>query len=40
MALILVYTYFWQIIVGALLVGGAYLTFENVRDLLTARKMQ
>lgn len=38
MALILVYTYFWQIIIGALLVGGAYLTYENVRDLLTARE--
>lgn len=39
MALILVYTYFWQIIVGALLVGGAYLTYENLRDLLSARKV-
>jgi hypothetical protein len=39
-ALILVYTYFWQIIIGALLVGGAYLTYENVRDLLSARQVQ
>lgn len=38
MALILTYAYFWQIIIGALLAGGAYLTFENLRDMFAARR--
>jgi hypothetical protein len=32
--LLLVYTFFWPIIVGALLIGGLYLIWDNVREAL------
>jgi hypothetical protein len=32
--LVLTYTFFWQIIIGALLIGGLYLIWDNIREAL------
>jgi len=36
--LVLVYTFFWQIIIGALLVGGIYLIWDNIREALAGSR--
>jgi hypothetical protein len=36
--LVLVYTFFWQIIIGALLVGGVYLIWDNIREALAGSR--
>jgi hypothetical protein len=33
-SLVLIYTFFWQIIIGALLIGGLYLIWDNIRETL------
>jgi ABC-type multidrug transport system fused ATPase/permease subunit len=37
-ALLMIYSFYWQIIIGALLLGGVYLTWQNLREMMVLKR--